>query len=169
MSYQKKGQPDGDVKRCEFSLYNVHLNRCTFFKVGLVLGGLFCFFSGPRSLQYKAECLGWSGSLLLQTEAALISDYGRQQRDYRYVLYMTPLQKTRTIALRPEKKIGTHILPFSDFEPLLLYNHNQVFHLQGKLCMFSHFVPFCIILLHLTSIHFISSCFTWIMFKLDLT
>ena len=35
------------------------------------------FFSGLRSLQYKAECLDWSGSLLLQIEAALSSDYGR--------------------------------------------------------------------------------------------
>ena len=33
------------------------------------------FASGPRSLQCKAERLGWSGSLLLQTEAALIGDY----------------------------------------------------------------------------------------------
>ena len=44
----------------------------------LVLGGLFSFFAEPRSLQYKAGaalCL----ALLL---------------DYRYVLYMTPLQKT---------------------------------------------------------------------------
>ena len=64
------------------------------------LCGLFSFFSGPRSLQYEAECLGWSGSLLLQTEAALIGDYGREQIDYRYVLYMTPLQKTQTIPLR---------------------------------------------------------------------
>ena len=58
------------------------------------------FASGLRSLQYKAEPLGWSGSLLLQTEAALIADYGREQTDYRYVLYMTPLQKTRTIPLK---------------------------------------------------------------------
>ena len=41
-----------------------------------------------------------SGSLLLQTEAALVGDYGREQIDYRYVLYMTPLQKTRTIPLK---------------------------------------------------------------------
>ena len=67
--------------------------------VSLVLGGLFHFFSGPHSLQYKAERLGWSGSLLLQTEAALIGDYGREQTDYRYVLYMTPLQKTQTVPL----------------------------------------------------------------------
>ena len=60
----------------------------------------FRFFSGPRSLQYKAERLGWSGSLLLQTEAALIGDYGREQIDYRYVLYMTALQKTQTIPLK---------------------------------------------------------------------
>ena len=51
------------------------------------------FASGPCSLQYKAERLGWSGSLLLQTEAAMIGDYGREQTDYRYVLYMTPLEK----------------------------------------------------------------------------
>ena len=60
----------------------------------------FRFFSGPRSLQYKAEHLGWSGSLLLQTEVALTGDYGREQIDYRYVIYMTPLQKTQTIPLR---------------------------------------------------------------------
>ena len=71
--------------------------------MSLVLGGLFLFFSGPRSLQYKAEHLGWSGSLLLQTEAALIGDYSREQIDYRYVLYMTPLQKTRTIPLNSVK------------------------------------------------------------------
>ena len=47
------------------------------------------FASGLCSLQYKAECLGWSGSLLLQTEAALIGNYGREQTDYRYVLYRT--------------------------------------------------------------------------------
>ena len=58
------------------------------------------FASGLLSLQYKAERLGWSGSLLLQTEAALIGDYGREQIDYRYVLYMTQLQKTQTIPLR---------------------------------------------------------------------
>ena len=58
-----------------------------------------CFASGLHSLQYKAERLGWSGSLLLQTEAALISDYGREQTDYRYVLYMTLLQKTQAIPL----------------------------------------------------------------------
>ena len=53
-------------------------------------------------MQYKAEHLGWSGSLLLQTEAALIGDHGREQIDNRYVLYMTPLQKTRTIALKED-------------------------------------------------------------------
>ena len=58
-----------------------------------------CFASRLHSLQYKAERLGWSGSLPLQTEAALISDYGREQTDYRYVLYMTLLQKTQTIPL----------------------------------------------------------------------
>ena len=99
MQCQKKGRSDGDVKRCEFSLYNVHLNCYRFFKVSLVLGGLFCFFSGPRSLQYKAERLVWSGSLLLQTEAALIRDYDREHTDYRHVLYMTPLKKTRAIPL----------------------------------------------------------------------
>ena len=46
----------------------------------------FHFSSGPHSLQYKAERLGWSSALLLQTEAALIGDYGREQIDYRYVL-----------------------------------------------------------------------------------
>ena len=60
----------------------------------------FGYFSEPRSLQYKAKRLGWSGSLLLQTEAALIGDYGKEQADYRYVLYMTPLPKTQTIPLR---------------------------------------------------------------------
>ena len=59
------------------------------------------FASGPRSLQYKAERLGWSGSLLLQTEAVLIGDYSREQIDYRCVLYMTPLQKTQIIPLMP--------------------------------------------------------------------
>ena len=59
----------------------------------------FSFFSGLCSLQYKAEHLGWSSSLLLQTEAALISDYSREQIDYIYVLYMTSLQKTQTIPL----------------------------------------------------------------------
>ena len=67
--------------------------------MSLVLGGLFRFFSGPRSLQYKAERLGWSGSLLLQTEAALIGSYGREHTDYGSVLYMTPLQKNQTIPL----------------------------------------------------------------------
>ena len=62
------------------------------------------FASGPRSLQYKAERLGWSGSLLLQTEAALIGDYGRGQINDRYVLYMTPLQKTQTIPLSQSGK-----------------------------------------------------------------
>ena len=50
-----------------------------FFKVSLVLGGLFNFFSGSCSLQYKAERLGWGGSLLLQTEAELIGDYSRKR------------------------------------------------------------------------------------------
>ena len=58
------------------------------------------FASGLHSLQYKAEHLGWSGSLLLQTEVALIGNYGREQIDYRYVLYMNPLQKTQTIHLQ---------------------------------------------------------------------
>ena len=35
------------------------------------------------------------------SEAALIGDYVREQIDCRYILYMTPLQKTRTIPLRP--------------------------------------------------------------------
>ena len=56
------------------------------------------FASGLCSMQYKAEHLGRSGSLLLQTEAAVIGDYGRKQIGYRYVLYMTP--QTRTIPLR---------------------------------------------------------------------
>ena len=30
-SAKKKGQSGGDVKRCEFSLYNVHLNCYSFF------------------------------------------------------------------------------------------------------------------------------------------
>ena len=61
----------------------------------------FSFFSGPRSLQYTPEHLGWSVSLLLQTEAALIRDYdyGREQIDYKCVLYTTPLQNTWTIPL----------------------------------------------------------------------
>ena len=50
------------------------------------------YFSGPCALQCKAEHLGWSGSLLLQTESVLIGDCGRE-------LYMTPLQKNRTIPL----------------------------------------------------------------------
>ena len=40
------------------------------------------FASGHCSLHSKAERLGWSGSLLLQTEAALIGDYGREQSVY---------------------------------------------------------------------------------------
>ena len=63
------------------------------------------FASGPRSLQYKAERLGWSGSLLLQTEAALIDNYSREQTNYRCVLYMTPLQNTQTIPLNIYKPI----------------------------------------------------------------
>ena len=59
------------------------------FRFSLHLGTVHC----------KAERLGWSGSVLLQTEAALIGDYSREQIDYRYVIYMTPLQKTRTIPL----------------------------------------------------------------------
>ena len=51
------------------------------------------FASAHYSLQHKAECLGWSGSQLLQIEAALIGDYGGEQIDYRYVLYMTPASK----------------------------------------------------------------------------
>ena len=55
---------------------------------------LYCSERSPdATLQYKAERLGWSGSLLLQTEAALICDYSRKQTDYRCVLYMTPLKK----------------------------------------------------------------------------
>ena len=69
---------------------------------------LISLFLWTRSLQYKAERLGWSGSLLLQTEAALISDYGTEQIDYRYVLYMTPLQKTPTIPLIPCCELGLH-------------------------------------------------------------
>ena len=61
--------------------------------MSLVLGGLFLFFSGPRSLQYEAERLSWSSSLLLQTEAAMIGDYTMEQIDYRYALYMTQLKK----------------------------------------------------------------------------
>ena len=58
------------------------------------------FASGICSLQYKAKCLGWSGSLLLQTEAALIGNYDRGQTDYRYVLYTQPGQKkSRHLAL----------------------------------------------------------------------
>ena len=45
------------------------------------------------------EHVGWSGSLLLQTEDAPIGDSGREQINHRYVLYMTPLQKTRSIPL----------------------------------------------------------------------
>ena len=41
--------------------------------------------------------LGWSGSLLCQTEAVLICDYGREQTVYRYIFNMTPLQRTQTI------------------------------------------------------------------------
>ena len=61
------------------------------------------FAPGLHSLQYKAENLGWSSSLLLQTEAALIRNYGREQTDYRYVLYMNPLQQTQTIPLSVQK------------------------------------------------------------------
>ena len=55
------------------------------------------FASGPCSLQYKAERLGWSAPLLLQTEAALIAD--RKQIDYRYVPLYDPTSKTRAIPL----------------------------------------------------------------------
>ena len=51
---------------------------------------LYCSEWGPEKKQNKPP----------NTEAALISDYGREQTDYRYVLYMTPLQKTQTIPLR---------------------------------------------------------------------
>ena len=59
----------------------------------------FRFASGLHSLQHKAERLGWSGSQLLQTEAALIGDNSREQTDHRYVIYMIPLKKTWTIPL----------------------------------------------------------------------
>ena len=75
----------------------------------------FRFFSGPCSLQDKAECLGWSDSLLLQTEAALIGYYSREQIDYRYVLYMAPLQKTRVIPL-----IHPNLLPAKAFLRFIL-------------------------------------------------
>ena len=61
---------------------------------------LISLFVWTRSLQYKAERLGWSGSLLLHTEAALIADYSRKQIDCRDGLYMTLLQKTQTIPLK---------------------------------------------------------------------
>ena len=56
-------------------------------------------FLWSRWLQYKAERLGWSGSLLLHTEAALIDDHSRKQIHCRDGLYMTTLQKTPTIPL----------------------------------------------------------------------
>ena len=56
------------------------------------------------SLQYKAECLGWSGSLPLQIEAALIGEYGKEQIDYRYVLYMTPTSKNMNYPFKVGKR-----------------------------------------------------------------
>ena len=40
------------------------------------------------------------------------------------------------VLLRPEKKIGVHILPFSNFEPLPLYNH---MHVPGPFCPYANF------------------------------
>ena len=52
------------------------------------------FASGLCSLQYKAERLGWSGALLLQTEAALIGNYSREQLDYSMYFIWPHLKKT---------------------------------------------------------------------------
>ena len=101
----KERQVCSNVKRSEFSLYNVHLNCYRFFEVSLVLGGLFCFSLDPVHCSTK---LGWSSSLLLQTEVALIGDYSREHTDYRYVLYMTPVQKTQTIPSTSHFSIGIH-------------------------------------------------------------
>ena len=55
--------------------------------------------AGLWPVQAYGQSRPGSGSLLLQTEVALIGDYGRKQNDYRYVLYMTPLQRTQTIPI----------------------------------------------------------------------
>ena len=80
------------------------------------------FASGLSSLQYKAERLGWSGSLLLQTEAALISDYGREQTDYRYVLYMSDACLTHKT-----------ILYFQQVEWSIMFKYTQ-FVVNGLIC-----------------------------------
>ena len=100
-NHLKQGPPKKPLKQFKCTLYrqNSHLYIAIRPAFLLALHFLNRRTSGPCSLQYKAERLGWSGSLLLQTEAALIGDYSREQIDYRYVLYMTPLQKTRTIPL----------------------------------------------------------------------
>ena len=52
--------------------------------MSLILGGLFRFFSGPCSLQYKAECLGYFSKPRLR--------------------WLTPLQKTRTMPLSTQQQ-----------------------------------------------------------------
>ena len=51
----------------------------------------------------------------------MIGDYGREQTDYRYVLYMTPLQKTQTIPL----KDMDDFLYFSYCQQIQEKNQNQ--------------------------------------------
>ena len=69
------------------------------------------FFSGPRSLHCSTKLSIWAG-------AAIYSDYNRKKIDYRYVLYMTLLQKTRTIPLNTAAR--SHI----EFHPK--YTHFSV-------------------------------------------
>ena len=76
--------------------------------------------------------LGWSGSLLLQTEAALIGDYSKEQIDNRYVLYMTPLQKTQTIPLTSEWK---HCSP-TPWSHDVMYRHTTFCPLLRTQCCF---------------------------------
>ena len=96
------------------------------------------FASGLRLLQYKAERLGWSGSLLLQTEAALIGKYGREQIYYRYVLYMTPLQKTQTIPLTATVKVGCKLHFVMSIWELLISEEmdNAIFYVFFQLFFF---------------------------------
>ena len=49
-----------------------------------------------------------------QTEAALIGNYGREQTNYRYVLYLTPLQKTQTTPFNWDMMFIEVLLSFSD-------------------------------------------------------
>ena len=52
----------------------------------------------------------WSGSLL-PLSSSLISDYSREQIHYRYVLYMTPLQKNASYPFKLKKKKHAYFNP----------------------------------------------------------